>query len=102
MIGLEPTPPLITKGYTTSHKPATAQQFAILYNKMQQEIRHFFKLGATGLFLKSFVWCGHFVIFWALFWTKKSFEKAFFFMRRRNQTPCPCQGQNVFYAGGGI
>lgn len=69
---------------------------------MQQEIRRFFKLGVKGLFLKSFVWCGHFVIFLALFWTKKSFEKAFFFMRHRNQTPCPCQGQNVFYAGGDI
>ena len=68
---------------------------------MQQEIRRFFKLGVKGLFLKSFVWCGHFVIFLVLFWTKKSFEKAFFFMRHRNQTPCPCQGQNVFYAGGG-
>lgn len=27
---------------------------------------------------------------------QKTFEKAFFFMRRRNQTPCPLQGQNIF------
>lgn len=45
---------------------------------MQQEIRRFFKLGAKGLFLKSFVWCGQFVIFLALFWTKKPLKKHSF------------------------
>jgi len=51
---------------------------------MQQEISHFWNFCIREHVLKSFACCGQFIIFLALFWTKKSFEKAFFFVWRCN------------------
>lgn len=67
---------------------------------MQQEIRRFFKLGAKGLFLKSFVWCGQFVIFLALFWTKKTLKKHSFLFGTAIKHRVHARAKMFFMLGG--